>query len=353
MLDHKGSTRQRRLSLLAALDGGRAEGRPGGSIVALVAGATGLVEPEAGTSLGAMGAYLHKFDPVSRVSLFGVSYQYTSTHSTIASAFARASFGADHHRLAGVAVLGYIKNDYDDYLGSGQPLKTADDLRAAAGRYLYRVKGNWLLGAQGVATNYQVFGESTQDNLVLETLGLVGYKSVALGAVVMHDSRDNEDMPRRGWFLDLDNRAYREGLGGEESFDAYRADLRIIWPQRGGHLMAFRQYNWLTQDAPSVAQATVVLRGYKQGQYLAPHMSSVEAEERLSLGSRWTSTMFAGLAGLYGNRGATSSNRQFYPNWGAGLQLVIKPAQRMLVNLEYAQGVEGNRGIYLKFGYGW
>ena len=45
--------------------------------------------------------------------------------------------------------------------------------------------------------------------------------------------------------------------------------------------------------------------------------------------------------------------RQFYPTWGGGLQFVIKPAQRMLVNLEYAQGVEDNRGIYLKFGYGW
>jgi len=25
----------------------------------------------------------------------------------------------------------------------------------------------------------------------------------------------------------------------------------------------------------------------------------------------------------------------------------------MLINLEYADGVEGNRGVYLKFGYGW
>jgi hypothetical protein len=31
----------------------------------------------------------------------------------------------------------------------------------------------------------------------------------------------------------------------------------------------------------------------------------------------------------------------------------MKPAQRMIANLEYAQGIEQNRGIYLKFGYGW
>jgi hypothetical protein len=289
---------------------------------------------------------------LSRVSLFGVTYQYTSTDSSIAAAFARVSMGADHHRIVAVAAFGYIKNDYQDYLGTGQPLKTNDDLKAGAGRYLYRAKGDWFLGAQGTATNYQVFGESPEDDIALETLGLKGFESVDLGAVVMHDSRDNEDMPARGWFLNLNNLAYREGLGGSASFDAYRADLRLIWPQRNDYVMAIRQYNWFTHDAPAVAQATVVLRGYKLGQYLAQYMSSIEAEERARFGTRWGGTLFAGVAGLYGDRDVVSG-RQYYPTFGGGLQFVLKPAQRMLVNLEYAQGVEDNHGIYLKFGYGW
>jgi hypothetical protein len=33
--------------------------------------------------------------------------------------------------------------------------------------------------------------------------------------------------------------------------------------------------------------------------------------------------------------------------------LRCQTGQRMLVNFEYAQGVEENRGVYLKFGYGW
>ena len=249
-----------------------------------------------------MGAYLHHFDPDSRVSVFGLIYQYTSTHSTVAAAFARTSFGADHHRIVGIAAFGFIKNDYDDYLGSGQPLKTNDDLKALAGRYLYRLKGNWFIGAQGSAANYQVLGESAEDDLILETLGVRGFESAALGAVVMHDSRDNEDMPTRGWYLNLNNLAYREALGGASSFDVFRADLRGFWRHGGGHVLAFRQYNWLTYDAPSAAQATVVLRGYKLGEYLAPYMSSLEAEERLSFSARWGATLFAGVAGLYGER---------------------------------------------------
>ena len=209
---------------------------------------------------------MHVFDPKSRVSLFGVMYQYTSTHSQIGAAFARTSFGADHHRTVTLAVFGHIKNDYEDYLGTGQPLKTDDDLKAFVARYLFRVKGDWFIGAQGSAANYQVLGATAEDNLVLETLGLRGLESVALGAVLMHDSRDSEDMPTTGWLLNVNNLAYSEALGGSASHDAYRVDLRTFWPHGSGHVLAMRQYNWLTSDAPSAAQATVNIRGYKQGQ---------------------------------------------------------------------------------------
>jgi hypothetical protein len=309
--------------------------------------------PKLGTSFGAMGAYVRRFDPDSRVSLFGAMYQYTTTDSNVAAAFARASFGADHHRIVGIAAFGFIKNDYEDYLGTGQPLQTNDDLKSAIGRYVYRFTGNWFAGIQGIATNYQVFGESPEDDLVLETLGLRGFASAALGAVVMHDSRDNEDMPTRGWFLNANNLVYSDALGGSASFNNYRADLRMFWSEGGGHVLAVRQSNWFTHDAPAVAQATVMLRGYKLGQYLAPYMSSFEGEERLSFGRRWGATFFGGVAGLYGTDSTLPLTRQWYPTWGGGVHFVIKPAERLLANLEYAQGVEDNHGFYLKFGYGW
>ena len=308
--------------------------------------------PKLGTALGGLGAYMHMFDPASRVSLFGAMYRYTSTHSQIFSAFARTSSGADHHRVVLIAVLGLIKNDYDDYLGTGQPLKTDDDLRAFAGRYLFRVKGNWFIGAQGSAANYQVLGATVEDDLVLETLGIRGFESAGVGAVLMHDSRDNEDMPTTGWFLNVNNLAYREALGGAESFDAYRVDLRPFWKHGGGHVLAVRQYNWLTSEAPAAAQATVILRGYKQGQYLSPYMSSLEVEERLRFNARWGATLFAGAAGLYGEAPAPL-DRSIYPTVGAGVHFVIKPKERMNVNLEYAQGIADNRGVYLKLGYAW
>jgi hypothetical protein len=308
--------------------------------------------PKLGTSGGGLGAYMRTFDAKSRVSLFGMSYQYTSTHSQIATAFARTSFGADHHRIIALGVFGNIKNDYEDYLGTGLPLETNDDLRAFVARYLFRAKGDWFIGAQGTAANYQVLGATDEDDLVLDTLGVRGFKSAALGAVLMHDSRDNEDMPTTGWFLNLNNLAYSEALGGEASFDAYRVEFRAFWQHGGRHVLALRQYNWLTTDAPVAAEATVILRGYKFGQYLSPYMSSLEVEERLSLTKRWGVTLFAGGAGLYGHA-PVALERNIYPNAGGGVHFVIKPLQRMLVNLEYAQGVGNSRGVYVKLGYGW
>ncbi len=288
--------------------------------------------PKLGTSLGGLGAYMHVFDPESRVSLFGATYRYTSTHSQIFSAFARTSSGADHHRIVLIATFGQIKNDYDDYLGTGQPLKTDDDLRALAGRYLFRAKGDWFIGAQGSAANYQVLGATAEDDFVLETLGVRGFESAGVGVALMHDSRDNEDMPTTGWYLNLNNIAYREALGGAESFDAYRVDLKTFWKHGNGHVLAVRQYNWLTSDAPSAAQATVILRGYKQGQ--DPHITCPRSKSKNVCRSTRDGAPRCLVVRrvLYGEAPAPLG-RSIYPTVGAGVQFVIKPKERMNVNL--------------------
>jgi hypothetical protein len=86
---------------------------------------------------------------------------------------------------------------------------------------------------------------------------------------------------------------YREASGGTDSFGAYRADFKLFLRYGSGHVLAVRQNNWITNSAPAAAKATVILRSDKFGEYLAPYMSSVEAEERLSLASRWGATLFA------------------------------------------------------------
>lgn len=310
------------------------------------------LNPKLGASFGVMGAYLHHFDDESRVSMFGLGAQYTTTDSVIGTLFGRASWDKDRQRAIGMLAAGNIKNDYDDYLGTGVPLKTDDDLHALVGRYLYRVQGDWFVGVQGAYTNYQVLGESAFDDQILDLLGLQGFKSAGLGLSVYHDSRDNENTPTKGFLLNANNIAYREWLAGDNNFDVYRVDLRDFIPNGDGNVLAVRQFNQFTSNAPAGAFAPVQLRGYKLGQYLAEYMSSLEAEERFRWSEKWTNTVFVGAAVLYGDDPTGSSADDVFPMVGAGVQYALKPKEGIVVNLEAAVGKDDNYGVYIKLGYG-
>ena len=308
--------------------------------------------PKLGTSLGVLAGYLHFFDAKSRPSIFAITGQYTTTDSIVGGAFAKASFDEDHQRVIAGLVYGNIKNDYDDYLGSGVPLKNEAELRSLIARYTYRVTGNWFFGAQGVKQNFAIAGNTPFDQMVLDILGIQPYKSAGLGLVVQNDTRDNDNMPTRGWLLNFNNFAFRESLGGENDYDIYRIDIRYFVPHGDGHVFALRQLNHLTNDAPTAARAPVQLRGYKIGQYTGRSMSSIEGEERYRLGQKWTATFFAGVACLYGDGKDCTDNDNVFPAAGAGVQYILKPKEGIVLNLEFADGEGSSYGVYLKMGYG-
>jgi len=244
--------------------------------------------PKLGTAFGGMAAYVTKFDAQSQASIFALSGQYTSTDSAILAFVARTSFRQDQHRLSAYVITGKIKNDYDDFLGTGTPLKSEDDIRAALTRYLYRVKGDWFVGGQFVITNYQMVGQSEIDDDILDGLGLSGFKSGGVGLSVYHDSRDVQDKPSKGWVLNANNVVYREAIAGSNDFEVYRLDYRSFWSHGDGNVFGIRQSNQWTVDAPSSANAPVRLRGYTGGEYLGQNMSSFEIEERYRLAKRWS-----------------------------------------------------------------
>jgi hypothetical protein len=309
------------------------------------------VSPKLGTSLGVLGGYLHYYDEKSRPSIFAVTGQYTSTDSIVAGGFAKTSFDEDRQRLTAGLMYGNIKNDYNDYLGTGVPLKSNAELRSMIVRYLYRIKDDWFVGAQGIYQNFAIGGETAFDQEVLDILGVRPYKSGGLGLVVYRESRDSENMPTRGWILSLNNMAYRESLGGEDNFDVYRLDIRYFIEHGKGNVFAIRQLNHFTDNAPTQVKAPVQLRGYKLGQYNGEYMSSIEVEERLRLGEKWTATIFAGVACTYGGDQDCSDSANVYPAAGAGIQYILKPKEGIVMNLEYAQGKADNYGVYLKMGY--
>jgi len=307
--------------------------------------------PKLGTSVGALAGYVHYFDERSRPSIFALMGQYSSTESIIAGAQARASFDEDRQRVIAGMMYGYVKNDYADYLGTGVPLRSNAEVKGVIGRYTYRVGGNWFVGVQGLYQNFQIGGETAFDDVVLDILGAVPYKSGGLGLVAQYDSRDNENSPKQGWLLNLNNIAYREGLGADDDFDVIRAEARYFMGHGKGHVLAMRQLNHFTDNAPTQVNAPVQLRGYKTGQYNGKYMSHIEAEERYRLGEKFAATLFFGVACTYGGGKTCSHSANLYPAGGFGVQYILKPREGIVLNLEYAQGKDSNNGAYLKMGY--
>jgi hypothetical protein len=118
-------------------------------------------------------------------------------------------------------------------------------------------------------------------------------------------------------------------------------------------VLAVRENNQWTHEAPTSAESTVEVRGYKMQQYLGKYMASVEAEERLRVSKHWGATIFGGAACLYGSGVQLIANDGWYPFAGAGVQFIVKPEDHMLLNFEFAHGNLNNYGLYLKFGYTW
>jgi hypothetical protein len=134
-------------------------------------------------------------------------------------------------------------------------------------------------------------------------------------------------------------------------------------PHGKGNVLAFRQLNQFTHEAPTQVKAAVQLRGYKIGQYNGEYMSHIEVEERFA--QKFTASLFLGIACTYGGSRSCSDSENLYPAGGVGVQYLLKPKEGIVPNLEYAAGKdavvrsadgvpaagkESNYGFYLKMG---
>lgn len=303
-------------------------------------------DPKVSTSAGALAGYVHKFDEKSPASMFGIMGTYSTTDSYYYGIFGRTYFSEDTHRLILAAAKGVIRNDYEDFQGSGLPLQTTDDVEFFALRYSGRVIDNWYIGPQFISTNYAITGDDQLSGEIIEEIGLTGFKSNAIGLYAQYDSTDNKNSPSSGQVFEAHNLAYRKSLGGETSFDAYTADYQFYLSHGKGHVAAAHAKGRWTHGAPPGGFSTVELRGYVRGQYLAPHMTLVEVEERFSLTEKWGLVAFTGLAYLYGD----DVDDDLFPAVGTGVSYQLND-EKMVVRGEFALGKSGNYGFYIKFGH--
>ncbi len=307
-------------------------------------------DPKVGTSLGFLAGYLFKLDSESTSSMAGVMSSYSDTNSVIGGIFLRSYWDADSKRFNIVLAGGKIKNDYDDFLGTGLPVSSTDNMKLFYTQYLQEVHPDWFVGVQGIYTNYLIVGDNFASQELLNLLGLTGFDSGAIGLMVMFDSRNNQNAPTSGLQFSIDNFAYREAFGGEENFDTLKLQLKQYLPHGNGHVFAYRVNGRWTSDAPPSGYSSVNLRGYVRGQYLAPHSLLLEGEQRWHWKGRFGINVFAGVVCLYGNNRNCDNSNNLYPSAGIGAQYLLKESEQMVITMDYAEGKGDNNGFYLRFG---
>ena len=319
-------------------------------------------DPKLGTNVGGLIAYLKKLDAESTPSMTGLSVSYSDTDSMTGALFSQLYWKADSRRLSLLAAGAEVNNEYDDFLGTGQTVKTQDNVHTFGFRYLHKFRpGGWFVGVQGISTNYAV-GADGMLEVALNQIGLSGFDAAGLGLVFQLDTMDNQRDPSSGHLHTLHNFAYRESLGGEASFDVGYADLRWYRSVEGisvgksgrSPVVAIQLKGRFTADAPLSGYSSVNLPGYTMGNYLSRHYSHVLVDARIPLGRKLGLVAFGGVGCQFGEdlagRDLSCSDATF-PAIGVGVSYMLKAEASVLIRLEIAKGKSDNEALYLRFGH--
>jgi len=306
-------------------------------------------DPKLGTTAGGIIGYLYKFDEESTESMFLTSANYSSTDSWTAVGIGQMFFDKDNQKLVLGIVSGKVRNDYQDFLGSGISAQTTDNIRVFFSRYSFLVKNNWYVGAQFMMTNYAIGADGMFLDF-LQLIGLTGFDSNGLGLVVEYDTRDNVRNATSGKLLELNNVAYRESLGGDVDFDVYNLKFSQYITHGNKNVFAWKVSARLTKDAPIGGYSSVDLRGYIRGNYLAPNSTTAQFDERFSLSKSWGLSVFGGVSCLYDSLSDCDDSTNLYPAIGTGAIYTLKAKAGIVLRAEFAKGKSDEQVFYLSMG---
>ncbi len=183
-----------------------------------------------------------------------------------------------------------------------------------------------------------------------EAIGNKGYTASGIGIHLIHDSRDNVQNAAKGKYLELAVNPYPKALGSTQNWTNIRIDGRTyfsfsdtkqsVWANRVLCETAIGEVPYMLTPMPGRYFAT---RGYVQGRYRGKTLLSLETEYRKQLW-KWLGGVF--FSNIHTISEPDQSFRHYNPAVGGGLRFLLNKTQKTNLRVDYAQGLNGNSGIY-------
>lgn len=188
----------------------------------------------------------------------------------------------------------------------------------------------------------------------LESGTISGYRGgigTGFGVVGIHDNRDNIINAYKGSLLELSTYFFVPKLGSTFRYTNLNAQYQKYWQLRRKHILALQSRVRLTYgEVPFLDMSTLggddLLRGYARNRYRDHHFAGTQLEYRFPLFWRLGMVGFAGVGDVFGPASKPSIQNLKY-SLGTGLRLVVDPAERLNIRLDYGYGREGGQWYFM------
>ncbi|WP_317126868.1 BamA/TamA family outer membrane protein [Nonlabens xiamenensis] len=221
--------------------------------------------------------------------------------------------------------------------------------------FLKQMLTRYLFIGGGLRYNH-IFDTNIEEGKIIDQTRPDGYDgSTSFGAEVaaLYDSRDVILNAQKGWYLEFTHGKYFEALGGTNSFNLTRLDLRYFLgiSEKNRDVLAFQFVGRTTrEDLPfseySFFGSPEIMRGYQEGRFVDRDLLASQVEYRKRFGeSRWGAVAFLGAGNVYRN----VDEFQFAnlkPNYGLGLRWMLDKKENLNIRLDWGFG-QGTNNIYL------
>lgn len=184
--------------------------------------------------------------------------------------------------------------------------------------------------------------------------GFDGNFTSSIGPYLLYDSRDHLNNTRKGSYYSFQAVFSEKYLGSHFNFMRYEMDLRKFFNPYRKQVLALQFKTALTDGNTPFSIMPQIgsdedMRGYYRGRYRDMTYYSMQAEYRLPVIKRIGLAFFGGM-GNVGSQLSTLYHETPKFSYGAGLRFVLSEKQQIKLRIDYAIGMDNNRGLYALIG---